>query len=187
MDPKLIDYYELLEISPNANVDTIDRIFRYLAQRYHPDNIETANPDRFMQLVEAHEVLRDPVKRASYDVQYKNAVRDRWALQSEAMEYLNSATDSVIQSKILAVLYVKRRREFQNPGVGNLDIARLVDCPQEYLDFHLWYLKEKGWINRMEDGRLAITVEGIDYISSSDLKQQSQYFLTDQSEPGKEH
>ncbi|MGR9037200.1 MAG: DnaJ domain-containing protein, partial [Gammaproteobacteria bacterium] len=33
-----VDYYEVLEISPNANSETIDRIFRYLAQRYHPDN-----------------------------------------------------------------------------------------------------------------------------------------------------
>ena len=35
---KFIDYYELLEISPNANSGTIERMFRYFAQRYHPDN-----------------------------------------------------------------------------------------------------------------------------------------------------
>ncbi|NNC65504.1 MAG: DnaJ domain-containing protein, partial [Gammaproteobacteria bacterium] len=31
------DLYEILEISPNASHETIERVFRYLAQRYHPD------------------------------------------------------------------------------------------------------------------------------------------------------
>ena len=38
-----IDYYEILEISPNANSETVERIFRYLAMRYHPDNRETGD------------------------------------------------------------------------------------------------------------------------------------------------
>ena len=37
------DYYEILEISPNANSETIERIFRHLAQRYHPDNQDTGD------------------------------------------------------------------------------------------------------------------------------------------------
>ena len=40
---KFIDYYETLEISPNANSGTIERMFRYLAQRYHPDNKDTGD------------------------------------------------------------------------------------------------------------------------------------------------
>jgi curved DNA-binding protein CbpA len=36
------NYYEILEISPNATSETIDRMFRYLARRYHPDNQDTA-------------------------------------------------------------------------------------------------------------------------------------------------
>ena len=37
------DYYEILEVSPNANSETIERIFRYLAMRYHPDNRDTGD------------------------------------------------------------------------------------------------------------------------------------------------
>ena len=44
---EFIDYYEILEISPNANSGTIDRMFRYLAQRHHPDNPETGDRVRF--------------------------------------------------------------------------------------------------------------------------------------------
>ena len=35
------DYYELLEISPQATQDTIHRVYRYMAARYHPDNLVT--------------------------------------------------------------------------------------------------------------------------------------------------
>jgi curved DNA-binding protein CbpA len=59
------DYYEILEISPNANSETIERIFRHLALRYHPDNPNTGDPARFAELIEAHDALKDPVKRAS--------------------------------------------------------------------------------------------------------------------------
>lgn len=61
---KFIDYYEVLEISPNVNSDTIERMFRYFAQRYHPDNSQTGDLTRFDVIVEAHNTLRDPVRRA---------------------------------------------------------------------------------------------------------------------------
>ena len=41
------DYYELLQISPNAEPETIHRVYRLLAQRYHPDNRETGNAQKF--------------------------------------------------------------------------------------------------------------------------------------------
>lgn len=63
------DYYELLEISKNATPDEIKRAFRKQAMKYHPDR----NPDnkeaeqRFKEINEAYEVLKDDQKRASYD------------------------------------------------------------------------------------------------------------------------
>ena len=68
---KFIDYYELLEISLNANFETIERIFRYFAQRYHPDNPQTGDRSRFDVIVEAANTLRDPVRRARYDISYQ--------------------------------------------------------------------------------------------------------------------
>ncbi|MCK5350483.1 MAG: DnaJ domain-containing protein, partial [Desulfobacula sp.] len=41
------DYYEDLQISPNADLETIERIYRLLAKRYHPDNKRTGNIDKF--------------------------------------------------------------------------------------------------------------------------------------------
>ena len=45
-----IDYYEVLQISPKADNETIHRVFRMQAARFHPDNKQTGNAERFMML-----------------------------------------------------------------------------------------------------------------------------------------
>jgi hypothetical protein len=62
------DYYEVLQLSPNADAETISRVYRMLAFRYHPDNAKTGNSEMFLRLSEAHQILSDPEKRDSYDV-----------------------------------------------------------------------------------------------------------------------
>jgi preprotein translocase subunit Sec63 len=42
-----IDYYEALQLSSNADNDTIERVFRHLAKKFHPDNTQSADKDRF--------------------------------------------------------------------------------------------------------------------------------------------
>jgi len=157
-----IDYYETLEISPNANTETIDRVFRYLAQRYHQDNIKTGDPLKFSEILQAHEILKHPEKRAQYDLKHKRRSEYGSNLAEEASNSEGLEFDVVIQKKLLTILYMKRRRNMQNPGIGNLELERLSGCPREHLEFHLWYLKEKGWICRLENGLLALTVSGVD-------------------------
>jgi curved DNA-binding protein CbpA len=173
-----------LEISPNANSETIDRVFRFLAQRYHPDNRDTGDLLRFGEIVEAHNALRDPVKRAQYDIQHKNDSGIRSKLAEEASDSKGIERDVDIQGKLLSILYVKRRQDINNPGIGNVDLERLSGCPREHLEFHLWYLKEKGWIGRLENGMLAITVEGVDRAISEHHRETTTKLLKDQSQTG---
>ena len=81
-----VDYYEILEISPNANSDTIQRIFRHLAKRYHPDNPDTGDASRFSVILEAHETLKDPVSRARYDIEHRNHSGRHTKLAEEASD-----------------------------------------------------------------------------------------------------
>ncbi len=156
------DLYEILEISPNASQETIDRVFRHLAQRYHPDRAGADQSDRFDQIVKAHDTLRDPETRAAYDARHLKNVDYRWSLVEEAIDMDTFERDRRIQERVLSVLYVQRKRDMRSPGFGAFELERMTGCPQEMLEFHLWYLREKGWIMRTENGLLAISSEGVD-------------------------
>jgi curved DNA-binding protein CbpA len=172
-----VDYYEILEISPNANTGTIERLFRYLAQRYHPDNPETGDRLRFDLIMEAHDTLRDPVSRARYDIQRKNHLGDRAKLVEDAGDGRGVELDVIMQKKLLLLLYTKRRRNMKDPGIGEIELEMLLNCPAEHLEFHVWYLKEKRWIRRNENGTLAITVDGIDKVNAGSSRAADQLLL----------
>jgi hypothetical protein len=65
------NFYEVMQLSPNADGETISRVYRLLAFRYHPDNKESGNSDMFLRLSAAYEILSDPKKRASYDAAHR--------------------------------------------------------------------------------------------------------------------
>jgi len=64
-----IDYYELLEVSRDADDKMIKSAYRKLAMRYHPDKNPGCSESeaRFKQISEAYDCLKDPQKRAAYD------------------------------------------------------------------------------------------------------------------------
>ncbi len=62
------DYYKILGIQKDATQDDIKRAYRKLARKYHPDvSKESDAEERFKEVGEAYEVLKDPEKRAAYD------------------------------------------------------------------------------------------------------------------------
>ena len=163
-DSNLPDYYEVLQLSPRADKETIERVFRYLAKRFHPDNKETGNADRFSELVEAYRLLADDSERARYDVSYERFRENRWRLFTQDSVNSEIADDNRIRIAILSILFVARRNNPSEPGVGTVEFERLLSCPEPVIRFHLWYLRENGWIIRLDMGALAITATGVDRV-----------------------
>lgn len=62
------DYYKIMGVARDASQDEIKRVYRKLARKYHPDVSKEANAEeKFKEVQEAYEVLKDPEKRAAYD------------------------------------------------------------------------------------------------------------------------
>ena len=158
------DYYETLQLSSTADSDTVDRVYRILVRRYHPDNQETGDPEKFNRIVKAHKVLSDPDTRAAYDVAYSENRESTLKLFDETANPESYDGDKRVFEGILSILYVSRRRDADRGGVGIVQLEKLLACPSKHLEFHIWYLKEKGWVQRLENGMFAITATGCDKV-----------------------
>ena len=68
---------------------------------------------------------------------------------------------------ILAALFRARSTNNDSPSMSNRELERLLVCPREHLEFGIWYLRGKRYIERADNGRVSITPEGVDAIEES--------------------
>jgi curved DNA-binding protein len=161
-DPLELDFYEIMQLSPNADAETIERVYRMLAQRYHPDNSQTGSAEVFIRLSEAHRILRDPELRAGYDARHRVAKRLHWKIFDQAQAATGQEAEKRKRQGILSLLHAKTLEDPERAAIGLLAFEELLGCPREHLQAALWYLKGKGFIERADNGRFTITVEGFD-------------------------
>ncbi len=158
------NHYEVLQVSPRADQDTISRVFRHLAKRYHPDNADSGDAARFKQLLDSFQVLSNPEHRARFDVHYAERVERTWRVFDQSSSRDDAASDRRMRSALLSLLYSARRNDPDRPGMGELELERILGCPEHHLKFHVWYLRENGLIKRTESGTLAISAGGVDAV-----------------------
>lgn len=159
------DYYEVLQISASAEPDTVHRVYRLLAQRFHPDNQETGNEKRFRELTEAYQVISDPERRAEYDVAHTQQQQQRWKLvQTGGTDDNDFNGEQQLRLTLLEVLYTRRRVEPGDPAMTPLDLEALIGRPREHLEFTIWYLIQKKFIVRSDSSALTITADGVDHL-----------------------
>jgi curved DNA-binding protein CbpA len=156
------DHYETLQISPNADLETVHRVYRILAQRYHPDNRETGSSERFHTLSVAYKTLSDPERRAAYDVQHKEHSRLTWKIFDQFSSVHSVDAERRKRQGVLGLLYRKRVAEPHNPYLTLKEMEDMLGVPKEHLEFTLWYLKEGGHIQRGDSGKTLITLKGVD-------------------------
>ncbi len=161
-----VNYYDILQIHPRAEPETIHRVYRLFASRYHPDNQETGDADRFRLIREAYEVLIDPVQRALYDKELAET-------QPEPMPVFQSKdftegidAEAKIRVGVLCLLYARRRTNPDYAALSMLNLEQLMAFPREHLQFAMWYLKSKRYISQDDRSSFIITAEGVDYLEA---------------------
>jgi curved DNA-binding protein CbpA len=156
------DHYETLQISHNADADTIHRIYRILAQRFHPDNQETGSVDIFRTLTEAYQVLADPEKRAAYDVHHREARCLTWKIFDQSTSAVGVEAERRKRDGVLSLLYRKRVAQPDQPTVTLKEFEEMLGVPKEHLEFTLWFLKENQQVQRSDNARYTITLKGVE-------------------------
>jgi curved DNA-binding protein CbpA len=162
-----VDYYELMQISATAEQDTISRVFRLLAARYHPDNVHTGDNEKFLLLKSAFDTLSDPVKRAVYDTEY--SFRQKAPIPVFELKEFVVGIDAEVNRRlgVLCLLYNRRRADPDKPYLSLLEFEQMMRIPREHLVFTIWYLKEKRLLRTESNADFEITADGAEFVESS--------------------
>ena len=166
-----IDHYAVLQLTPDCNPRALETAYRHFAKLFHPDHSETADVARFSEVVAAYGALRDPDERAQYDQMHSavtgHPLGEYFTNQINAPEQKAALDDAQVHATVLRLLYERRRENSEEPGLPHFSLQEILECSDENFAFHMWYLKEKGFISGTEHGTLAITIDGVDHIISS--------------------
>jgi hypothetical protein len=161
------DPYEVMQISRNADEETIHRVYRIMALRFHPDNPRTGDRDRFLLLKGAYQILSKPAQRARYDAMHPNI-----ETQPLPIFELKDFVDGIEGEEnrrlgVVSLLYHRRRLSESKPGISVLDLEKRMAFPREHLNFTLWYLRAKGYVTCEDNSDYVLTAEGVDYVEAN--------------------
>ena len=83
-----MNYYDILEIKPDASFDDIRKAYHKKALKYHPDKCQDEDTeDKFKNVVEAYEVLSDTIKRRRYDLSRKLEDTYNYTLSPDILKF----------------------------------------------------------------------------------------------------
>jgi len=88
-----------------------------------------------------------------------------------------------VRLAILSLLYVARRNNILEPGVGIIELEKILSVPTGLLEFQMWYLRENGWVERLTSGHFAITAPGVDKLFELGGPQKAGPALLKEGEP----
>jgi len=166
-----IDYYEILQLSRKADMETVHRVYRIMAARFHPDNPDSGDPERFLLLSQAYRILSDPARRAQYDA-LRGTERHRPLPLFQARAFVDEKEGEVNRRLgVLCLLYAQRRRNPDHPSIALVELEELMSIPREYLEFTLWYLKQKRYVEMDQAADFSLTAAGVDFVEEHTLAQ----------------
>lgn len=151
------NYYEILEISPKASKEIIDKAYKTLAKRYHPDANSVENKqwaeEKFKKINEAYEIISNKEKREEYDRELERQ-RNQQLIQSEDLKnrYEKLYEENQILKNQLANLTTNityennnREEEIYNNMQNQINQKVTQSVNQAYYDAYIQRMKDYGY------------------------------------------
>ena len=164
-DSDFVDYYELLQISPSGEVETIHRVYKMLATRYDSDNTETGDLARFLLLNQPYETPADAGLRSSYNAVYEEHKNLPIGLFQTKELSIGGDGEANRRMGILCLLY-NRPRSNPDSGLSLLEFKAKMLFAREHLLLPICYGEEQGLLRSDEYSDFVITGPGIDNVET---------------------
>ena len=120
------NYYEILEVNKNASPEIIEKAYKTLVKKYHPDLQQDENKNKYEEKIkkinEAYDILSDPEKRKNYDLNLKNteiSINDYNSLYQENINLKNNL--NILKEKLNYLNNIQNNYEKNNLNYNNLE------------------------------------------------------------------
>ncbi len=117
------NYYERLEVSKNASPEIIEKAYRVLAKKYHPDMQEEEKKawaeEEFKKINEAYEILSDEEKKKEYDASLKDEEDEKYQELTQEIEILKQELRKYIEKEQVENSYKNVQTNYSNVNEGN--------------------------------------------------------------------
>ena len=120
------NYYEILEVNKNASTEIIEKAYKTLVKKYHPDLQQDENKNKYEEKIkkinEAYDILSDPEKRKKYDLNLKNteiSINDYNSLYQENINLKNNL--NILKEKLNYLNNIQNNYEKNNLNYNNLE------------------------------------------------------------------
>ena len=120
------NYYEILEVNKNASPEIIEKAYKTLVKKYHPDLQQDENKNKYEEKIkkinEAYDILSDSEKRKKYDLNLKNteiSINDYNSLYQENINLKNNL--NILKEKLNYLNNIQNNYEKNNLNYNNLE------------------------------------------------------------------
>jgi hypothetical protein len=152
------DHHELLRAGVAGDAERLDRVYRALAFRYHPDNGDSGDSEIFLRISETYRILSVSKPRPEREI----ARHDGTDWQTG----LRRLKDKRVA--VLGLLCQRRMSDYRNAYVSPGDLESLTGMAPDEIGFILWYLREKGAVTGSDSSPdYSISAAGVDMLEST--------------------